>query len=154
MYTQLNQGPDSSAFAKPHSSWGTRSLSWWITLLLALGIIFVGVRFIILPETGADGFGISFVNSRDDVYGKIKGIRDIFSGLMLLPLLLMRMRTATAWVFTTTIIVPVTDGLIILATNGIHDIAHLSIHWGTALVMIVTSVLLFRRPQAGLRPNS
>ncbi len=73
---------------------------------------------------------------------------------MLLPLLLMRMRTATAWVFTTTIIVPVTDGLIILATNGIHDIAHLSIHWGTALVMIVTSVLLFRRPQAGLRPNS
>lgn len=148
MYTQINQGPDSSAFARPHSSWGTRSLSWWIPLLLALGIIFVGVRFIIAPQVGADGFGISFVNSRDDVYGKIKGIRDIFSGLMLLPLLWMRMRTATALVFTTTIIVPVTDGLIILATNGIQDVPHLLIHWGTALVMIATSVMLFR----GQRP--
>ena len=126
-------------------SWGTRSLSWWITLLLALGIIFVGIRFIIVPEAGADGFGISFVNARDDVYGKIKGIRDIFSGLVLLPLLWKRMRTATAWVFTTAVIVPVTDGMIILATNGIQDIPHLLIHWGTAAVMIATSVLLFRR---------
>jgi len=145
MYTQINQGPDASAFANSYSSWGTRSLSWWITFLLALGIIFVGIRFIIVPGVGADGFGISFVNPKDDVYGKIKGIRDIFSGLMLLPLLWMRMRTATAWVFTTTIIVPVTDGMIILATNGIHDMAHLSIHWGTAVVMIATSVLLFRK---------
>ena len=144
MYTLINQGPDASAFAKPNSSWGTRSISWWITFLLALGIIFVGIRFILLPEVGADGFGISFVNPKDDVYGKIKGIRDIFSGLMLLPLLWMRMRTATAWVFTTTIIVPVTDGMIILATNGIHDIAHLLIHWGTAVVMMATSVLLFK----------
>ena len=149
MYTQINQGPDSSAFARPHSSWGTRSLSWWIPLLVALGIIFVGVRFIIIPEAGADGFGISFANSQDDVYGKIKGIRDIFSGLVLLPFLWMRMRTATAWVFTTAIVVPATDGMIILATNGIHDIAHLMIHWGTALVMIVTSVMLFK----GLRPE-
>jgi hypothetical protein len=147
MYTQINQGPDSSAFARPYSSsWGTSSLSWWITLLLALGIIFVGVRFIIVPEAGADGFGISFVNPRDDVYGKIKGIRDIFSGLVLLPLLWMRMRTATAWVFTAGIIVPVTDGLNILATNGIQDIPHLLVHWGTALVMAATAVLLFRRP--------
>ena len=145
MYTQINQGPDSSAFAGPYSSWGTRSLSWWITLLLALGIIFIGVRFIIAPQVGADGFGISFVDPRDDVYGKIKGIRDIFSGLMLLPLLWKRMRTATAWVFTTTIIVPVTDGMIILATNGIQDVPHLMIHWGTALVMIATSVMLFKK---------
>ena len=146
MYTLINQGPDSSAFARPHASWGTRSTSWWITLLLALGIIFIGVRFIIVPETGADGFGISFVNSKDDVYGKIKGIRDIFSGLVLLPFLWMRMRTATAWVFTMGIIVPVTDGLNILATNGIQDVSHLLIHWGTAVVMIITSVLLFRAP--------
>jgi len=150
MNTQINQGPDTSAFyssyqkrgARDHA-WGTSSLSWWLTLLLALGIIFLGIRFIVAPQTGADGFGISFVNPQDDVYGKIKGIRDIFSGLVLLPLLWMRMRTATAWVFTTATIVPVTDGLIILATNGIHDVTHLLIHWGTALVMIATSVMLF-----------
>jgi|GEM_PF-413668 len=152
MYTQISQGPDASAFhssyqkrvARNHA-WGTRSTSWWITLLLALGIIFLGTRFIVMPETGADGFGISFVNPTDDVYGKIKGIRDIFSGLVLLPLLWKRMRTATALVFTAAIIVPVTDGLIVLTTNGLHDVQHLLIHWGTAAVMVATSLLLFQK---------
>ncbi|NHA06931.1 DUF4267 domain-containing protein [Mucilaginibacter sp. HC2] len=125
--------------------WGLRSVSWWITLLLATGIIFIGVRFMIVPQVGATGFGISFSNTGDAAYGKIKGIRDTFSGLVLLPFLWMRMRRVTAWVFTIAIIVPTTDALIILTTNGIHDIAHLMIHGGTAFVMIITSVLLFWR---------
>ncbi len=124
--------------------WGFRSVSYWMTLLLALGIIFVGVRFIVDPAAGADGFGIGFTDAHDLAYGRIKGIRDIFSGVVLLPLLWMRMRYAAAWVFTTTIIVPVTDGLIVLAVNGAGDLQHLLIHWGTAIVMMVTSVLLFR----------
>ncbi|MBB6109834.1 hypothetical protein HDF23_002583 [Mucilaginibacter lappiensis] len=134
MKTQINITP-----------WGLRSVSWWITLLLAAGIIFIGIRFMIIPQVGATGFGISFSNTGDAVYGKIKGIRDAFSGLVLLPFLWMRMRRVTAWVFTTAIIVPTTDALIVLTTNGIHDTAHLMIHGGTALVMIITSILLFWR---------
>jgi hypothetical protein len=125
--------------------WGLRSVSWWITLLLAAGIIFVGIRFMIVPQVGATGFGISFSNAGDAVYGKIKGIRDAFSGLVLLPFLWMHMRRVTAWVFTITIIVPITDAFIILTTNGINDTAHLLIHGGTAFVMVITSVLLFWR---------
>lgn len=127
--------------------WGVRSVSWWLTLLLALGIIFIGARFIIVPSVGAEGFGIPFSNANDAVYGKIKGIRDIFSGLVLLPLLWMHMRKAAAWVFTTTIVVPATDCFIVLNTNGIHDAAHLLIHGGTAVVMLIVSILLFRRQQ-------
>ena len=97
------------------------------------------------PAAGADGFGIPLIDPNDLAYGKIKGIRDIFSGLVLLPLLWMRMREATAWVFTTAIVVPATDCMIVLATNGSHDVAHLLIHGGTAAVMVLTSVLLFRR---------
>jgi hypothetical protein len=124
-------------------NWRMRSVSYWITLLLALGIIFIGARFIVKPEVGATGFGISFNNVHDAVYGRIKGIRDIFSGIVLLPLLAMRMRKATAWVFTTTIVVPSVDFLIILTTNGPADIEHLLIHGITALIMIVNSFLLF-----------
>lgn len=126
------------------NQWGFRSVSYWLTLLLALGIIFVGVRFLIVPSVGAAGFGVSLADAHDAAFGRIKGIRDIFSGVVLLPLLWMRMRYAAAWVFTTTIIVPFTDGLIILASNGAGDVQHLLIHWGTAFVMVITSILLFR----------
>jgi len=111
---------------------------------MAAGIIFVGVRFMVAPRVGADGFGIPLVDGGDLAYGRIKGIRDIFSGLVLLPLLWMRMREAAAWVFATTIVVPAGDCMIVLATNGIGDVGHLLIHGGTAAVMVWTAVLLFR----------
>jgi hypothetical protein len=123
--------------------WGTRSVSYWITLIIALGIIFIGVRFMLQPQVGAIGYGIAFSDAHDAVYGKIKGIRDVFSGIVLLPLLIMRMRKATAWVFTTAIVVPVVDFLIIRSTNGAGDLEHLLIHGITALVMIANSFLLF-----------
>ena len=133
MKTQINQ-----------TSWGLKSVSYWSVLLLALGIIYIGIRFIFHPQVGAAGFGIPFASGHDAVYGRIKGIRDTFSGLVLLPLLWMRMRKATAWVFTVAIVVPAFDFLIILLYNGSGDIAHLLVHGITATVMAITSFLLFR----------
>lgn len=133
MNTQINSSP-----------WGTRYLSFWLALIIALGIIFIGIRFIIAPQTGAAGFGISFTNINDAVYGQIKGVRDIFSGVLLLPFLWLRLRKATAIVFTTSIIVPASDFTIILLNNGWSDISHLLIHGWTFIVMIIISFLLFR----------
>lgn len=124
--------------------WGPRSVSWWLTLMLAAGIFYIGLRFMISPEKGAEGFGIPFQNGEDAVYGKIKGIRDMISGLVALPLLWLRMRRAMAWVFTTIILVPAADFMIVLCTNGWQDTSHLLVHGCTVLVMILTSVLLFR----------
>ena len=132
MKTQINQ-----------NSWGIKSVSFWSVLILALSIIFIGIRFIIHPQVGALGYGIPFENNSDAVYGKIKGIRDIFSGIVLLPLLWMRMRRAVAWVFTASIVVPAFDFLTILSYKGSSDISHLLIHGITAMVMIITSILLF-----------
>jgi hypothetical protein len=123
--------------------WGIKSVSFWSVLILASGIIFIGVRFIVQPEVGALGYGIPFKNTHDAVYGKIKGIRDTFSGIVLLPLLWMRMRKAVAWVFTVAIVVPAFDFLVIFCYNGGRDITHLLIHGITAAVMVTTSILLF-----------
>jgi hypothetical protein len=125
------------------NSWGMKSVSFWSVLIIALGIIYIGIRFILQPEVGALGYGIPFESANDTVYGKIKGIRDTFSGVVLLPLLWMRMRKAAAWVFTAAIVVPAFDFLIILSYNGSGDISHLLIHGITAVVMLLTSVLLF-----------
>ena len=42
---------------KTHSikSWGTNSLSYWLTLLVAVGILFIGIRFLVAPFIAADG---------------------------------------------------------------------------------------------------
>ena len=108
-----------------------------------VGNYFAGVRFIINPTVAATDFGIPFSNTHDIAFGRIKGIRDIFSGVALLPLLFLKMRKATACVFTAAIIIPVTDCLIVFATNG-PDILHMLIHGLTAVYMMITSFLLFR----------
>lgn len=132
MKTQINQ-----------STWGFKSVSYWSVLILALAIIFIGVRFIIHPEVGAAGYGILFRDTHDAAYGRIKGIRDTFSGIVLLPLLWMRMRKAVAWVFTAAIVVPAFDFLMIISYNGSNDLTHLLIHGVTAAIMVLTSILLF-----------
>lgn len=125
-------------------TWGIQSASFWMTLLVAAGIIFIGARFIVAPSAGADGFGIPISSTGDLPFGRIKGIRDIFSGLVLFPFLFLKMRRAAAFILTTAIIVPATDFSIVLSTNGVKDLQHLLIHGLTALYMIVTCILLFR----------
>jgi len=115
-----------------------------MTLLIALGIIYLGVRFIVDPTAGATAFGVAFTSDRDFAYARTKGIRDIFSGLALLPLLVLRMRKATAWVFTAACVIPATDCLIVFSANGPADVPHLLVHGLTAVYMILTSFLLFK----------
>jgi hypothetical protein len=125
------------------SQWGLRSISYWMTMFIALGIIFIGVRFILVPQLSAEAFGIRLSSYSDLAFGRIKGIRDIFSGLALLALLLGRMKKATAYVFTAAIIIPSTDCLLIYLHNGM-DLPHMSVHGFTAVYMAITSFLLFR----------
>ncbi len=120
-------------------------VSFWMTLLVAVGIIFIGGRFIVNPLVGADGFGIPISSAKDLPYGRIKGIRDIFSGIVLLVFLFLKMRKAAAFALTTAIIVPATDFCIVLLTNGANDFQHLLIHGLTVVYMIVTSILLFQK---------
>lgn len=125
--------------------WGLRSASYWMTLFIAVGILIVGVRFILDPQAGAAGFGIPLSSSADLAFGRIKGIRDIFSGLALLPLLFFRMKKATAYVFTAAIIVPATDCLLVYLNHG-PELSQL-VHGITAGYMAITSFLLFKALQ-------
>lgn len=129
------------------SSWGPRSLSYWLTVVVAAGIIFLGLRFMLSPAAGADGFGIPLSHTKEAAaYGWIKGIRDIYSGIMVLIFLLSRQPRATAFAFGAAIIIPVSDCLTVLSVNGPGDLTHLLIHGITAVYMMVTAILLFKEP--------
>jgi len=122
--------------------WDWRSVSYWLILPIALGILVIGLRFVLAPQLSMADFGIRSLTDSGLAYGRIKGIRDIFSGLALLALWLTRMKKATAYVFTAAIIIPVTDCLLIYQQNGV-DWPRLLVHGGTAIYMAITSFILF-----------
>ena len=125
--------------------WGPHSASYWLTALVAAGIIILGMRFILAPNAGAEAFGIPLAHTKEAVaYGRIKGIRDIFSGIVVLIFLISRQPRATAFTFGAAVIIPVSDCLTVLAVNGAQDVAHLLIHGVTSVYMIITTIFLFR----------
>lgn len=125
--------------------WGWRSLSYWMTLFIALGILIIGFRFMLMPETSIEDFGLKVSSASEHALGRVKGIRDIFSGIALLCLLLARMKRASAYVFTAAIIIPFTDCLLVYLQNGV-DLPRLLVHGLTGVYMVITSFLLFRNP--------
>jgi len=125
------------------NSWGPRSTSYWLAAVVAVGIIFLGVRFMLAPNAGAEGFGIPLGHTKEAIaYGWIKGIRDIFSGIVVLGFLILKKPRATAFAFGSAAIIPLSDCLTVLAVNGPQDVTHLIIHGLTAVYMIITTIFL------------
>lgn len=99
----------------------TTKISYAIAFLLGLGMIFLGVRFFLSPEVATAGFGIHFNTQGDYSFQYIKGIRDIFSGLLICAFVLINERRALGVTLLAGTIIPVNDMLIVLSKsyNGV-----------------------------------
>jgi hypothetical protein len=96
-------------------------ISYAIAFLTGLGMIFLGVRFFLSPEAATAGYGIHFNAQGDYSFQYIKGIRDIFSGLLICVFVLMNERRALGVTLLAGTMIPVTDMLIVLSKsyNGV-----------------------------------
>ena len=99
----------------------TTRISYVIAFLLGLGMIFLGVRFFISPETATAGYGIRFNAQGDYSFHYIKGIRDVFSGMLICIFVLMKERRALGVTLLAGTMIPVTDMFIVLGKyyNGV-----------------------------------
>jgi hypothetical protein len=122
---------------------GKNSALFWFTLVIPIGIIGIGINFIFNPIGAASGYGIPIQDPNSFPFMWIKGIRDIFSGLVILPFLFGGNRKVTAILFAIAIFVPFSDGLVIIGRLGFAP--PLLIHWGTAFYMMVVSYFLLRK---------
>jgi len=107
----------------------TTKISYAIAFLTGLGMIFIGVRFFLAPEVATAGYGIHFNTQGDYSFDYIKGIRDIFTGLLLCAFVLLKERRALGLTLLAGTIIPVTDMLIVLSKsyNGVlQAIPHIS----------------------------
>src|SRR5262252_8542545 len=122
------------------------SLLFWCALVAPVGIIVIGINFILNPVGASTAFGIPIHDPAAFPFMWVKGIRDIFSGLVILSFLWRGDRRTTAILFAIAIFIPVGDGLVILSHLGFAPPIY--IHWGTALYMTIVAALLLRRKAA------
>jgi hypothetical protein len=120
------------------------SLSGVLVTLIALGIIFIGVREVLYPSLCARQFGVTLLDPQDADFLAIKAARDVVSGILALTLLGLRNRRFLTYAFGILALIPIFDGLIVLRHAGWSFTPALLIHWGTAAFMLVIVELLRR----------
>jgi Domain of unknown function (DUF4267) len=119
------------------------TIAYVLSGLLAVGIIFIGARFLIAPRVAAAGYGVlpDLDQPSAGAYLSVKGVRDIATGLFVIILMAAGATHLVGWVMLAAIIVPLVDATIVLRNGGSKSIAW-GVHGLTAVVMLVTSALL------------
>lgn len=93
----------------------TQKSVFTLSLLTGLTLVFIGARFLIAPMAAELAFGIHVPSGSDYSFQYIKGIRDLFSGVILLLLLFTRQYRALGLVLLSSMMVPATDFSVVMA---------------------------------------
>jgi Domain of unknown function (DUF4267) len=121
------------------------SVLFWLVALIAVGIIFIGARFILAPIPAARDFGVPASGMEKFTYLWTKGTRDIVSGLFVIGMLWLKVSSGVmaAFLFIASLI-PIGDLLNVYASAKTRNVPALIIHGGTAVFMCVLAGLLLR----------
>jgi len=111
-----------------------------ISLLIGVGLLFIGGRFLLAPEVGEKGFGLDY-QQPNYAFHYIKGTRDIFSGLLIILLAWYHYRRPLLWALLAGSIIPFADMLIVWHTPGSNLWAML-IHGGTVITLWILGYCL------------
>lgn len=115
---------------------------------IGVGIIFIGARFLAVPQAAASGYGVPAaphgapshaVSSYPWLY--VKGMRDIASGIFIFILLANRAPHLLGAFMAAASIIPVGDAVIVLRGGGTRAAAF-GTHGATAAVMLAASAAL------------
>ena len=124
------------------TTWGFRSVSFWLALIIGVGIIYIGINGILHPDAAAAGYGMPLHQASDFPFVRIKAVRDIVSGLFLFAFLLLKKPRETSILVFIATLIPIGDFLLVLLT-GDRQMVHLAIHGGTAIYMLIVGCLLY-----------
>ena len=115
------------------------TLGYYLSGMIALGIIIIGARFFVAPHAAAAAFGVPVSpDARWDAYLSVKAMRDIASGLFIAILMINGSLHLLGWFMLAATIIPLTDAMIVLGHGGTKASAF-GIHGATAGVMLIIS---------------
>ena len=114
-----------------------------LAALMAVGVIVIGCFYLLSPERISGSFGLKPPASDADTRAwlRLKGIRDVASGLVVLIMMLTAGRRSVGIALLVEAIIPLGDMSIILGSGGSKSRAF-SIHGVTCAVMLVVDLLL------------
>lgn len=114
-----------------------------IALLAALGIIAIGLMYLFEPRGATHSFGLPLPEEGANVawWLRLKGVRDIVSGLVVLALMAWGGPRMVGLVLLIEAIIPVGDMSLILAAKGSTGRA-LGMHGLTAALMVLAAIPL------------
>jgi hypothetical protein len=114
-----------------------------MALLVALAIIAIGTQYVASPTTATRSFGLPLPENGANIgwWLRLKGVRDIASGLTVLALMASGAPRGVGIILLVEAIIPVGDMLLILAAKGSTKSAF-GIHGLTAVLMVLTAVPL------------
>ncbi|MFD0678369.1 MULTISPECIES: DUF4267 domain-containing protein [unclassified Paenibacillus] len=125
--------------------WGPKSVTFWLVGVVTLLMLYLGIRGFIQPEAAIRDFGIPLHDTADRYLVHIKADRDLFIGICLLTLMVLRMRKALLVIMLTSILMPIVDAILVL-TNAV-DKTPSWIHIVTAVYGLVVGWMLYREEQ-------
>lgn len=119
------------------------AISLTLAALIAVGIIVIGCFYLVSPERVLGSFGLKPPASDADTLAwlRLKGIRDIASGSVVLTMMLTADRRLVGIALLVYAIIPFGDMSIVLGSGGSKSRA-LSIHGVTCAVMLLVGLLL------------
>jgi len=110
-----------------------------IAVIVCVGIIAIGARFLVAPRAAMLGFGLAPDALR--ALTAIKGVRDITSGVLVLVVWAAAGHAALGWAMVAAALIPSGDALIVV-TNGGKLAAALGIHGLTAALLVAAGLVL------------
>ena len=116
-----------------------------LAALISVGIIVIGSFYIAAPERIVGGFGLKPPAADPDTRAwlRLKGTRDIASGLTVLTLMLTTDHRTVGIVLLVLAIIPLGDMSNVLLSGG-RKVTAYSVHGVTCAVMLFASLLLIR----------
>jgi hypothetical protein len=118
-----------------------------VAVLAALGIIIIGLMYLTNPRVATHSFGLPLPEAGTNVawWLRLKGVRDVVSGLVVLALMVWGEPHVVGIVLLIEAMIPAGDMALILAARGSTSRA-LGIHGATASLMIVAAIPLIAGP--------
>ncbi|HEY2529416.1 MAG TPA: DUF4267 domain-containing protein [Xanthobacteraceae bacterium] len=110
--------------------------------LVGLGIIAIGVRFLLAPRiaaAGTFGYGVAIEEKIGGAgaYLSAKGVRDIVSGLVIFLLIAIAGYRVLGGAMLVMTLIPIGDAVVVLRSGGAYGV-----HVATAVFMAVIGILL------------
>jgi hypothetical protein len=121
-------------------------MNWFSTgvvLLVSAGIIVIGVIYLFNPRAAAQGFGLPPPESGAHTtwWLRLKGVRDIVSGLVLLAMMMWSDPHSVGIVLLVQALIPLGDMTLVLGAKGSRGHAF-GVHGVTAALMVAAALPL------------